>query len=132
MTEPHFSAGSALVVAATGVGLTALAEKASLAYFGIPLSAATAAMTGALVPLMLLDPEPLPRAFRLWLGSVALALISTAAVLWAFGWPDKVAIGVAGGIGAFGRVIFAAVRGELPALITALRERLTGKPKEGQ
>ncbi len=129
MTEPHLSAGAALVAAAAGAGITAAAEKAALAFFGIPLSAVTAAMTGALVPLLLLDPQPLTGALRQWFGSVALAFIGTALLLLTFGLDNTYAIGVAGLLAAFARDVFAALRGELPPLITAVRERLAGRAK---
>lgn len=129
MTEPHLTAGAALIGTAAGVGITAAAEKAALAFFGIPLAAVTAAMTGALVPLLLLDPEPLLTALRRWAGSVALALIGTAAVLLAFSLDPKFAIGVAGLKAALARDLFAALRGELPPLITAVRERLAGRAR---
>lgn len=129
MTEPHLSAGAALAGAVGGAVATAWADQVALAFFGVPLAAVTAAMTGALVPALLLDSQPLLQALRQWTGSVALALITTALVLLTFGLPKEYAIGVAGLTAAFARDLFAALRGELPPLITAVRERLAGRAK---
>lgn len=135
MTEPHLSAGTALALAAAGAGFTAAADQAALAFFGLPAAAITSAASGALVPALFQDPQPLLRALRHWLGSVLLSLSITAVVvLWA-GLPDRGwAIGVAGVAAAFARDLYAALRGELPPIITALRTRVFGRgaaPREG-
>lgn len=129
MAEPHFSAGSALVVAAGTAGAAftvAAAEKAALAFFGVPLAAVTAAFTGALVPMLFMDERP-SRAFRYYAGSVAFSLVLTAVVLLAADLDPKWSIGVAGGLAAFARDLFAAFRNEVPPLIGAVRARLVGR-----
>lgn len=131
MTEPHLSAGVTLAAAAAGASLTAAAEAAAIAVFGIPLSAVTAAATGALVPLLLVDPPPLRTALRQWAGSLAFALVLTAIVLLAADLNAKFTTGVAGLLAMFARDLFHAARGELPPLITAVRERLAGRARGG-
>jgi hypothetical protein len=114
---------------AAGGALSAWAGTGASA-FGVPASAVIAAATGAVVPLLLLDPEPLMHALRHWLGAIALALC-TASLAMHFGGLDKSLAGpVAGVIAAFSRDLFSAARGQIPPLVAALRERLAGKPKE--
>jgi len=127
----HLSTGAAVVSMAAGASLTAVLEQASVAFFGVPLAAVTAAMTGAMVPALLLDAEPLREALRRWLGSVALALVATALLLHVLGLEKPHAIGVAGLVAAFGRDIFSAVRGQLGPLAAAVRELVTRNRKEG-
>lgn len=131
MSEPHLSAGAALGAAVAGASVTAALEHAAVAFFGIPLAAVTAAMTGALVPALLLEGEPLLQAVRRWLGSVALSLVATALLLHLLGLDRVHAIGVAGLTAAFGRDLFAAVRGQLGPLAAAVRKLLTRNRKEG-
>jgi hypothetical protein len=128
LTEPHLSAGATLVATAAGAGFTLAAEKAALAFFGIPLAAVTAALTGALVPLLFTE-ERLLTALRHWLGSALFALLLTALVLLLADLGDKAAIGVAAVLAMFARDLFAAARGELPPLVTAVRERLASAVK---
>jgi hypothetical protein len=127
--EPKLSVGASLLAAATGAGLTAALEHAAMSFFGVPLPAVTGAMTGALVPALLQDPQPIRAALRQWLGSVALSLVLTALVLLAFDLAKPFAIGVAALLAMFARDLFAAARGEVGPLLTAVRERLVGARK---
>lgn len=131
MHEPHLSAAHAAVAAATGFGVTAVLESTALKFFGLPLAAVTAAMTGALVPALLLDPEPLAMAVRRWMGSVALSLVATGLLLLVLELDRAYVVGVAGMVAVFGRDLFSLARGQLPPLVGALRERITGKPGPG-
>jgi hypothetical protein len=126
LSEPHLTSGGAVLVTAAGVSATAALEAGALAWFGIPLAAVTAAMTGALVPALLLDPGPLLEALRRWVGSVAFALITTALVVLVLQLDRGAAIGVAGLTACFAREIFAAARGEVGPLVAAIRAKLTG------
>ena len=127
MTDPQvIAAGS---VAAVGGGAAAWLAAAGGLY-GVPSAAIVAASTGALVPALLLDPEPFGQALRHWAGAVLFALGSTALTMHFAGLDRTLAGPVAGVIGMFARDLFALARGQLPPLVAAVRERLTGKPKD--
>lgn len=128
MSEPNALAAGA--VAAGGALTTVVLDHMSIALWGVPLATVSAAATGALVPALLLDPEPLLHALRRWLGSMLLALIATAAVMRAFSLEQIYGVAVAGGIAAFARDLFAVLRGELPPIITWVREKFTGRRSE--
>lgn len=128
MGEPNTVAAAA--VAAGGMLTSVIFDHLSIAIWGVPVSTVSAAASGALVPALLLEPEPLPRAIRRWLGSVLLALICTAAILRAFALEQIYGVIVAGGMAAFGRDLFALLRGELPPVVTWLREKFTGTRRD--
>jgi hypothetical protein len=117
---------SVLAAAVAATGALGVLEHWSGHLFGLPLQAVTAAMVGALIPTLLLDPEPWRVAVRRWLGSVALALVATGLVLQAAALDKPFAVGVAGLVAAFARELFAGVRGELGPFLSAVRQRLVG------
>jgi hypothetical protein len=117
-------AGKAAVAA--GAGTLVVIDQFSVLFFGVPAAAITAAFTGALIPALLLPPEPLIEAARRWLGSALFALVFTALVLLVFGLQQHYAIGVAGALASFARDLFALARGELPPIISAMRVRVFG------
>lgn len=109
-----------------GALTTAVLERWAVATYNVPWGAVTAAMTGALVPLLLMDKEPLGRAVRLWAGSVAFALIGTSTII-AFAESARPFVApVAGAVAMFARDLFAAIQGQVPPLVASARERLTG------
>lgn len=128
MGEPNTVLAGAIV--AGGAVTSVMLDHLAVAIWGIPLSTVSAAATGGLVPALLLDPEPLAHALRRWLGSVLLALICTAAILRTFQLEQIYGVAVAGGIAAFGRDLYSLLRGELPPIITWIREKFTGARRQ--
>jgi hypothetical protein len=125
------AADAASFLMGASVGMTTVLEQTSLAYFGVPLAAMTAAVSGALLPTLLLDREPLAEAIKRWAGGVLFALLFTAAMLKFFGMDKGYAVAVAGALAAFARDLMALARGELPPVVTWFREKWTGKPAVG-
>lgn len=124
------SQGIAAVGTTAGAAATVALDAISMAWFGIPIAAVTAAATGALVPNLVLDEEKALVMARRWIGSVAFSLSLTALVVAVSGSERELVIGIAALLAMFARDIFAALRGQVPPIINAVREKFTGK-KEG-
>lgn len=108
-----------------GTITTVVLDQWALATYNIPLAAITAAGTGALVPLLLLDKEPFFRALRLWVGSVAFALLITGIIIAFITSWKPAAVPLAGVIAMFARDLFASIQGQVPPIVASLRERVS-------
>lgn len=133
MREPDALIATAkAAVPATGAGITVVLDQVSLAVFGIPVAAVSAAATGALVPALLLEPEPIIDALRRWVGAVAFSLCLTALVLLALELQRGYTIGIAALLAMFARDLHSTLRGQVPPLFDGLRRRVFGGSEAGK
>lgn len=128
--DPQVLIAAAKAALPAGAGVTVMLDQMALVFYGIPLSAVSAAATAALVPALLVDPEPLRDAVRRWMGAVLFSISLTAFVMNAFGLPRALSIGVASLLAMFARDLHSTLRGQVPPLLDGLRHRLLGSGKE--
>lgn len=91
-----------------------------------PHTTIVGAVMGALIPALFLDPEPIGKAARLYLGAVLLALVFTGGLMAWAGLGERFATAVAAALSTFARDLHALVRGQLPPIVDAVRSKITG------
>lgn len=112
---------TAIVIASASAG--ALLDTLTATF---PHATIIGAVMGALIPALFLEPEPIQKAARLYLGAVLLALLFTGGLLAWLDIGERFATALAAALSAFARDIHALVRGQLPPIVDAVRTRLVG------